>query len=368
MITRNEASVIKRGLESALPLIDHVFIVDTGSTDGTPDVIREFLREWNIPGQVVEEPWQDFAFNRTSALQKLRQCKEIDYSLMIDADQVIRFDPDFNSLRFKSNLSHDIYDVRVLTGPIDFLVPQLVRNAIEVSYKGVLHEYRECPKHCSRSTAEGFQIQEIHDGARSRNPRKYADDALLLQKALRHETDPFLIARYTFYLAQSYRDARELEQALQFYLRRAELGYWDDEVFVSLHNAAIIKEKLGHPFDDVVESYLRAHESCPRRLEALHGAVRLCRTHQKYAQGYELARKALPNQRPTHGLFVETWIYDYGMLDEFSVVAYWAGHYRESLLASSRILEEQKIPQDQRGRVCENAHFAIEKMKAPSVG
>jgi hypothetical protein len=46
-----------------------------------------------------------------------------------------------------------------------------------------------------------------------------------LENALRTETDPFLISRYTFYLAQSYRDCGEKRQALQAYSRRSQLGY-----------------------------------------------------------------------------------------------------------------------------------------------
>jgi hypothetical protein len=96
--------------------------------------------------------------------------------------------------------------------------------------------------------------------------------------------------------------------------------------------------------------------------------MRLCRTQQQYAKGYELARRGRSFRRPKRGLFVETWIYDYGLLDEFAVLAYWTGHYSECLHACSRLLEEQKIPQDQRERVCQNAHYSIEKMKTPSSG
>ncbi|MGW8788902.1 glycosyltransferase, partial [Heyndrickxia sporothermodurans] len=38
MIVKNEASVIRRCLDSVRPLIDTWVIIDTGSTDGTQDI------------------------------------------------------------------------------------------------------------------------------------------------------------------------------------------------------------------------------------------------------------------------------------------------------------------------------------------
>ncbi|MCJ2050481.1 glycosyltransferase, partial [Methylobacterium sp. J-070] len=51
MIVKNEAHVIRRCLESVRPIIDHWVIVDTGSTDGTEEVIRAALAD--VPGTLV---------------------------------------------------------------------------------------------------------------------------------------------------------------------------------------------------------------------------------------------------------------------------------------------------------------------------
>src|SRR6202012_3333794 len=92
MIVKNEAAIIGACLDSVRPLIDHVFIVDTGSTDGTQQTIREWLAAANSPGEVVDVPWRDFAFNRSDALARLRQQSHIDYALVIDADDRLVFE------------------------------------------------------------------------------------------------------------------------------------------------------------------------------------------------------------------------------------------------------------------------------------
>ena len=85
MIVKNEAPVIARCLDSVRPIITHWVIVDTGSTDGTQDIIRDHLR--GLPGTLYERPWKDFAFNRSEALELARP--HGDFSLIIDADDAL---------------------------------------------------------------------------------------------------------------------------------------------------------------------------------------------------------------------------------------------------------------------------------------
>jgi glycosyltransferase involved in cell wall biosynthesis len=85
MIVKNEEPVLERCLQSVRPLIDAWCIVDTGSTDGTRRVIQRVLGD--LPGELHEHPWQDFAHNRTRALELARRLG--DYVLVIDADEVL---------------------------------------------------------------------------------------------------------------------------------------------------------------------------------------------------------------------------------------------------------------------------------------
>jgi len=239
MIVKNEAHVILRCLESVRPLVDYVLVEDTGSTDGTQAIIREWLDRVGLPGEVYDEPWQDFAHNRSHVLAKLRQNQNVDYALIVDADDHITFDADFDIATFKKSLSQDMYDVELRGGPARYLRPQICSNRLKFQYRGVLHEFLESPRgRISRGKATGFYTTSTREGARSQDPEKYRKDAALLEKALRTERDQFLRSRYTFYLARSYENAGDKELALKAFLKRATLGYWTEEIFMSLFGRA----------------------------------------------------------------------------------------------------------------------------------
>ena len=127
---------------------------------------------------------------------------------------------------------------------------------------------------------------------------------------------------------------------------------------------------LDRPFDEVIATFERAAQTVPARAEALHAASHYCRTKGKNAEGQEFARRGLELKQPD-GLFVQPWVYDYGILDEFAVNAYWAGAYRESLDASLKLLASDKLPPSMVQRIAANARFAADKMpssKPPNLG
>jgi glycosyltransferase involved in cell wall biosynthesis len=354
MIVKNEAAVIRRCLDSVRPIIGYWVIVDTGSTDGTQDIIREHLRD--LPGELHEHPWRDFAHNRSEALELARG--KGDYTLIIDADDMLEFDANTAI----PELSADHYAIEIHHGSIVHWRTQIIRNALPWRWEGVLHEYLACEDAASVEQLPGIRLKVNDDGARRKDPGTYRRDATVLENALRTETNPFLIARYRFYLAQSYRDCGELDRALRQYLIRAQLGFWQEEVFISLYSAAQLKEELGYDEQDVIDAYLRAADAAPSRAEALHGASKFCRVKGRNQEGFQLARRGLQIPLPSDGLFVETWIYETGLLDEFSVNAYWSGHMRDCLDASLTLLASGKLSDEDVKRVASNARYASENL------
>ena len=61
---------------------------------------------------------------------------------------------------------------------------------------------------------------------------------------------------------------------------------------------------------------------------------------------------------------VEDWVYQYGLLDELAINAYWTGRYKECADACDRLLSEGKLPAEKRDRVQKNKQFAIDNLAA----
>jgi len=362
MIVKNEAPVILRCLESVKPIINHWVIVDTGSSDGTQDIIRKCMGD--LPGTLYERDWRDFAHNRSEALNLSRP--KSDFSLVIDADDFLEYPENF-VLPF---LKEDAFTLNI--SDISLLYPriQIVSNQKNFFYRGVLHEFVTSD---NEHTIGQLPIKMVrnHDGARRRDENTYRRDADILEQALTEEQDPFLRARYTFYLAQSYRDCKDQESAIKFYLARAEMGGWLQEVFYSLYQAGKIQERLGYPDQDVIQTYEKATQAFPSRIEARHAASRLCRLRKLYRQGYEIAKAGLHHSYPDESLFGEPWVYKYGLLDEFAVNAYWINSCHECLEACLTILSLGNIPASEYQRIVRNASEAAEIIKkaadAPSM-
>ena len=203
MIVKNEAPVIARCLASARPIIDYWVIVDTGSTDGTQDAIRGSLAD--LPGELHERLWRDFAHNRTEAMDLARP--HGDFVLIIDADDALEFGPQFTM----PALQADSYMLRIADTSVSYHRTQIVRTALPWRWRGVLHEFLTCEDARTSGTLEGLRLRRNHDGARRRDPQTYRRDAEILDAALQAESDPFMRSRYQFYLAQSYRDCGESE-------------------------------------------------------------------------------------------------------------------------------------------------------------
>lgn len=257
MIVKDEAQVIRRCLESVLPFVDSWAILDTGSTDGTQQVIQEVTK--GKPGLLVEGPWKGFAASRNEALAIARACGNPKYILFLDADARMTFPEGFQWPNDK-----DAYYIQHRMGDLAYYRFDLVSTALEWEYRGEKHEAIHCLSDFTHDTLRGPVIWEAHEGARSRDPTTWEQDARDLEAALERNPGD---TRAAFYLAQSYLCAGDRHKALASYLYRAGQGGWEEEVYQSLYQAARILEDMN--IDESIRTYLLAYEYRPTRAEAI---------------------------------------------------------------------------------------------------
>jgi len=353
MIVKDESHIIHEALEATLPLIDTFSIVDTGSSDNTIQIVRDFYAKHGIEGTVHERPWKGFGESRTEALATCTG--KMDYILMMDADDLMTFPPNTKEFlkRALNETKPNAGNVQIRRGAnnsLEYHRTQIFKADDGWRYVGVLHEYPTNDKPNNRILKLPDDIIMIGRtmGNRSKmvdGPEKYRRDAATLLKAL--ETEPEN-DRYVFYLAQSYRDACMNDEAVKWYKKRFEMGKWQEEMFVSAYNIS----KLLHD----KEWAWKAHETCPHRSESLVNYITGCRMKGMWSQElFAMASYAASIPKPAQDcLFVEADIYRWRALDELGNVAAYTGHKEASKAAFIKLLHENQYPPSEKTRLENN--------------
>lgn len=349
MIVRNESAVIERCLRSVRPFIDCWAISDTGSTDGTQDLVRRELA--GLPGELIERPWVDFAHNRNEALELAK--RHGDYAVVIDADEILIAEPDFSW----PALDASGYLLEFHFGNTRYRRVAMPRLDIDWRWGGVLHEALVSAHAAEAKFLPGLHIHVHTDGARSQRPlaEKFGADAEVLRRALIAEPDN---ARYAFYLAQSLRDSGQPAEALDAYRRRVDMGGWDEEVYQAMLQVALLSERCECAEAEILAAYLLAYDFRPTRAEAPCELARYCRLRKRYALGRDFAMIALSKAPSEDLLFVDHSVQAWRARDELSVSSYWCGEYSACADLCRELLASPSLPDTERARVEANLAFA----------
>jgi len=356
MIVKDEEDTIKKCLTAVAPYISDWVIVDTGSSDNTLSVIRETMDELGIPGELHERPWVNFEVNRTESLALAKG--KCDFRWIIDADDTfVLDDPNINPF-YVVNKDFDSYHISYKLHSLKYFRAQIVRSDEDWVYKGVLHEYL----HLDKEGQKSGQIMGCHVDAdisplkRANSvEEKYAKDAEILREALEKEPDN---TRYMFYLAQSYRDSNQPQKSLEAYEVRVAAGGWPEEVYYSMYMVARLKEVMNYPVNEVVEAYSRAWEFRPERLEAVFHAMRKLREQSRWVLALAYGEAALQRVGTRDILFVEPEIWQWRLLDEFSICAFYAGRVDSAAEKVTAIVNApffKDLPERERERILKNS-------------
>jgi tetratricopeptide (TPR) repeat protein len=320
MIVKNESHIILNVLSSTLPLISTYCIVDTGSSDNTVEIIYNFYLEKGIVGVIHERPWKNFGHNRSEALSL---CKNMDYALVIDADDIIDFPADgLKTIQRLIGVHPNACNVLVKQDTIEYWRTQIFKCNDDWKYIGVLHEYPSNGKlnNIVVKLPPSVFITSRRMGGRNLTGDKYKRDIEVLEKGLEEEPEN---ERYIFYLAQSYRDAGDNQNAIKFYKKRFEMKGWHEEAWFSAFQVGLCYKNIGNilKFEYWMQ---KAFNFYPSRAEPIYYLTKYFRETNRLYKAYEYCKLGLTiNFSKNDVLFIEPFPHKGGFIYEKSILDFY---------------------------------------------
>jgi len=299
MIVKDEAHNLAATLATVRPHIDCWHIVDTGSTDGTPDLVLRELAD--LPGALSFAPFVAFDVTRNVSLERAA-ASGATFLFWMSGDELLQ---DGAALRRFCAQEHDgsdgAYHVRMTAGDWLYDSARLSRAAAGWRFVGAIHEALVAPDGATPTRrAPGLVVLGESD-----MPRKMArinrDLDVLRRQVAADPDDP----RARFYLAQSLFDLGRYADAEAEYTTRVGLGGWAEERAVAGHRRATSAELAGRPWPEVQSLLLAAHELDPTRPEPLRDLAMRAYTRGETASCYLFASRAADLPRRDASMFHE---------------------------------------------------------------
>jgi hypothetical protein len=376
MIVKNESRRIRETLESAKPWIDSWCILDTGSTDGTQEIIREIMHD--VPGELQERPIVtyadtgviDYAATRNLGLELAGE--DATFLLLLNGDDILQ-----NGEALKHFCQEQVskptegyhIEIRGEDG-LGFVYPRLIRSSAGWRYSMPTHEIISGPAGVGGIVPDAW-ILKCNDPIEVRLAR-WAKDQVILERWLKERPDDH---RGLFYLAQTHEclshsdkpNDREmhLQEAVRLYKRRGELGGWLDEVYESLMRAANCGEQLRQPWSEIQELLLQAFGQTPYRAEPLAKIAQHWLGENKPAVAYPFALRAADLPIPPPGpLNPNLALYQTDIPDLLSRAAYYVGKKEVGRIAARKAA----MSQPSNTHLRRNFHFYAQTLQELAAG
>ena len=325
----------------SLPLgLDHLCVLDTGSTDNTLPLVRGFCEANRLHGWVREEPFVDFATSRNQLLAFAREelPRHISTFLLLDAGDVIQgIVPSADEWKKAYLVPQKWADVNGVTL---FENVRLLHRYTPAVYEGVVHEILVLPAEIIPEPVQGLVLFQDRALEEDKSRRRYAHDVELLLKA---PPSP----RNQFYLARSYHALGETEKAIQAYLARIHSGGWSEELYQSYMALGHLQWKAGSRWL-ALQAYETAGQLDPHCAEPFVCLAEIWmaiaseqaepkKRNEALNHVYQLAVYACGRPRPKRALFLCETVYTFRRWYLLAIICRLQGNNAEASQALSQV-------------------------------
>jgi glycosyltransferase involved in cell wall biosynthesis len=338
MIVRNEVTTLPGLLDSVAGCVDEIVIVDTGSSDGTPDLARRYT------DTVVTIPWpDDFSAARQEAFDRATG----DWVCWLDADDVVRGAEHIRGLTAQAAPDVHGFYWRYVYGrdasgrsTCEFWRERCVRNDGSFRWQGRVHEtlWSSGPGRLVRSDAVVVEHHSPPDRAEAKSRRNLA----LLEREVR-DSEGRPSARLLFYLGREHDGLGDIDAALSAFERCAAASTWDEERYVTQLHLSDLHRRAGR-FDAAIDADLRSLTICPHWPNAYFS---LAETYYFLADWHKVIHwtdlgRAMPE--PDTLQIMDPTAYRYRWLIYYTNALYHVGSVDDARAWTARAL--QQVPDD----------------------
>lgn len=271
LMVKNESLRIHVSLESVKGQVEAVIIYDTGSTDNTLDIIKEFCEKHKLNVYIKQGEFVDYATSRNVSLD-FADTIDVAYILLLDCNDELQGGNELKKVAknvYSQPNTGFLLCQKWWSGTITkYFNIRFVKNRKNWRYKGSVHEWMvdttnpdNEPVHPVVRITDEIVIYQDRTKDDDKSAKRFSRDRDLLLKD--YDKDP-KDTRTQFYLAQTCECLLKYDEALFYSKQRLEYEGFQEERFHSFMRCANCSEKMGHDWNDYNQWYLQAYEHSSR--------------------------------------------------------------------------------------------------------